>query len=196
MKKNRCPPWSNGCGAGQVHLDLAVPGYDNVGASTSNVCGSRSKHHTWISRDTSEICGAWWERGDSTITGCTQCGALPAGDFREGCELFSAWGWRSGNPTLTFETVECPAAFKAAIGGAFGPDGPAQGDVSTLAPIAPPPPTAPTPAPLYTFGGQCGSNHDQDCDGCAGCDGCFFSWPSNSPQKWNDPDAACRCKCH
>ena len=26
MKKNRCPPWSNGCGANSAHFDLAAPG--------------------------------------------------------------------------------------------------------------------------------------------------------------------------
>ena len=30
MKKNRCPPWSNGCENGKAHFDLAVPGYDNL----------------------------------------------------------------------------------------------------------------------------------------------------------------------
>merc|ERR1719476_521706 len=28
MKKNRCPPWSNGCEAGKLHFDMAVPGYE------------------------------------------------------------------------------------------------------------------------------------------------------------------------
>ena len=28
MKKNRCPPWSNGCDV--AHFDIAVPGYDNL----------------------------------------------------------------------------------------------------------------------------------------------------------------------
>lgn len=39
MKKNRCPPWSNGCEAGKLHLDFAVPGYDNLQWSTANICG-------------------------------------------------------------------------------------------------------------------------------------------------------------
>jgi hypothetical protein len=39
MKKNRCPPHSSGCGNGNVHLDLAVPGYDNLQFSTANICG-------------------------------------------------------------------------------------------------------------------------------------------------------------
>jgi hypothetical protein len=30
MKKNRCPPWSNGCEEGKIHLDFAVPGFDNL----------------------------------------------------------------------------------------------------------------------------------------------------------------------
>ena len=50
MKKNRCPPWSNGCGNGQAHFDLAVPGYDNLQYSTANCCGSGSKENTYLSK--------------------------------------------------------------------------------------------------------------------------------------------------
>ena len=43
MKKNRCPPWSAGCEAGSLHLDLAVPGFDHAEYSTANVCGMASR---------------------------------------------------------------------------------------------------------------------------------------------------------
>ena len=40
MKKNRCPPWSNGCSNNDPpHFDFAVPGYDNLQYSTANICG-------------------------------------------------------------------------------------------------------------------------------------------------------------
>merc|ERR1719230_1559448 len=42
MKKGRCPPYSTGCEAGKVHLDIAVPGYDDVRYSTGNVCPGNS----------------------------------------------------------------------------------------------------------------------------------------------------------
>ena len=53
MKKNRCPPESNHCGAGKVHMDFAVPGYDNLKFSTANTCGSPD---TYISREQSSVC--------------------------------------------------------------------------------------------------------------------------------------------
>ena len=43
MKKNRCPPWSSGCEAGNVNLDVAVPGFDNLQFSTANICGARPR---------------------------------------------------------------------------------------------------------------------------------------------------------
>ena len=45
MKKNRCPPWSSGCDQG-VHLDMAVPGFDFPGASTSNTCSNPGNYIT------------------------------------------------------------------------------------------------------------------------------------------------------
>ena len=39
MKKNRCPPWSTGCQAPNVHMDMAVPGFDHPHHSTANICG-------------------------------------------------------------------------------------------------------------------------------------------------------------
>ena len=42
MKKNRCPPWTNGCGDGELHVDIAAPGFDFLPESTANVCGERA----------------------------------------------------------------------------------------------------------------------------------------------------------
>jgi hypothetical protein len=63
MKKNRCPPWSNGCGNGQAHFDLAVPGYDNLQYSTANCCGSKPNT---MSKSQSSVCGSWYTHGSNT----------------------------------------------------------------------------------------------------------------------------------
>ena len=68
MKKNRCPPNSNGCEWGKTHFDLAAPGYDNLQYSTANVCGATwEKDQTYLEQWQSAICGDWWTRGGSTI---------------------------------------------------------------------------------------------------------------------------------
>ena len=123
MKKNRCPPWSNGCENGKAHLDFAVPGYDNLQYSTANCCGSGSKQNTHLSRSQSAVCGSWWQNGSSTIEGCN-CSSLPSGTYRDGCNLFSKWGWTSGAPTLNYKVVDCPSKFVDIISKAFGNNGP------------------------------------------------------------------------
>ena len=122
MKKNRCPPWSNGCENGKAHFDLAVPGYDNLQYSTANCCGSSSKANTYISKAQSSVCGSWYSHGSSTIEGCN-CSSLPTGSFKDGCNLFTQWGWTSGNPTLNYQVVDCPAAYVKIISSAFGANG-------------------------------------------------------------------------
>jgi len=122
MKKNRCPPEATGCD--KAHLDIAVPGYDNLQFSLSNICGRQS--NTIISREASSSCGDWYNRGGSTIQGC-DCSALPQTTAHEirlktGCALFTSWGWTSGDPVLNYEVVECPAEFKKVISRAFGPN--------------------------------------------------------------------------
>jgi len=123
MKKNRCPPWSAGCD--KPHLDIAVPGYDNLQFSTANICGASG---TILSKPASSACGDWYLSGESTIQACS-CDALPDTTpqevaLRRGCELFTAWGWTSGDPQLTYEVVDCPTEFASLISGAFGPEGP------------------------------------------------------------------------
>ena len=73
MKKNSCPEWSNGCGANEIHLDLAAPGFDNLDFSTANICGERG---TYISKSTSSVCGDWYNRGGNTIEACS-CDSIP-----------------------------------------------------------------------------------------------------------------------
>lgn len=60
IKKNRCPPWSNGCENGKAHFDLAAPGFDNLQYSTANCCGSGNKENTYLNKSQSSVCGAWW----------------------------------------------------------------------------------------------------------------------------------------
>lgn len=59
------------------------------------------------------------------------CSGLPERNdarrrLKAGCELFKAWGWRSGTPTLKWQAVPCPAGFveQVQLGVAFGPEGP------------------------------------------------------------------------
>ena len=140
MKKNRCPPESNGCEAGKAHLDIAVPGYDNLAYSTANICGSSSRTETFLTKSQSSICGSWYERGASTdIVGACDCSSLPSSTPEEklllkGCTLFTSWGWQSGDPSqLSYQVVACPSEFSAIIGAAFGAAG-----VTAAAPVPAP----------------------------------------------------------
>ena len=102
MKKNRCPPWSNGCSNSDgPHLDFAVPGFDFAGASTANICGNPG---TYMTSSNSHICGNWWNYGSNTQQGCN-CSQLPDSTLAEarlkkGCLLFQQWGWTTGTPNI------------------------------------------------------------------------------------------------
>jgi len=122
MKKSRCPPWTNGCAAGDPHFDVAAPGFDNLHYSTANVCGRRAG--TGFDNQTqSAVLGSWWTRCSSTA-GCVDlCDQLPS-QFRRGCKLFASWGWTRGDPPhVRFKAVACPPRFVQHIGSLFGPDG-------------------------------------------------------------------------
>lgn len=121
MRKNRCPPWSYGCGEGQFHMDFAVPGFDHLQYSTANICGNSG---TTLTKAQSSICGG-------VKPADCNCGQIPTDTpalrkMREGCELFKQWGWWSGTPTLDWRPVPCPQKFveKVRLGAAFGPRGP------------------------------------------------------------------------
>jgi hypothetical protein len=138
MKKNRCPPWATGCEGDNLHIDMAVPGFDNLQYSTANICGNVAGNTTPHAGscppgnqacEDATVCGAWWADGASSIaTGCS-CASMSdrtPGEslMKKGCELFSAWGWHSGNPSgVEFQVVECPSEFKAFIASAFAEDG-------------------------------------------------------------------------
>lgn len=39
MKTNRCPPWATGCSNNDLpHIDVAVPGFDDLDYSLANIC--------------------------------------------------------------------------------------------------------------------------------------------------------------
>jgi len=122
MRKNRCPPWSNGCEAGKLHFDMAVPGYDNLQFSTANVCGLRG-NTGFQSQQASAVLGDWYKHYQNTAAaGASLCSTLPP-QFQEGCELFSSWGWRRGDPNAEYRVVDCPEAFKAHVAAQFDANG-------------------------------------------------------------------------
>mmetsp|Transcript_17264 Transcript_17264/g.33689 ORF Transcript_17264/g.33689 Transcript_17264/m.33689 type:complete len:446 (-) Transcript_17264:379-1716(-) len=122
MKKNRCPPASPGCDKG-AHMDLAVPGFDLLHVSLSNVCGKSNRRDTFITASQSGICG-------STHAHSCDCSGIPDDTperkmLRKGCELFKAWGWHHGAPRLNYQPVECPPRFvqRVRVGSAFSAEG-------------------------------------------------------------------------
>jgi len=149
MKKNRCPPYSTGCEAGKVHLDIAVPGYDDLRYSTGNVChgdpaGWNSNHgrpreNTFgMTRDSSSSCSLWYNGHGSTQTGC-DCNRVTADyGLKAGCQLFTEWGWKAApSHQLNYKIVDCPAKFKAIIANAFSANGPSAIAVITTATTTP-----------------------------------------------------------
>ena len=137
MKKNRCPPEATGCGGNNLHMDLAIPGYDNAQYSLSNVCAKKPGTLFKNQRD-SFVCGTWYKDFPDTRGCISKCGSLPS-QLQEGCRLFSSWGWKSkslkkknflfnffllaGNPNVKYRVVECPNAFKRYIGRLFSRNG-------------------------------------------------------------------------
>jgi len=120
MKTSRCPPETNGCAHGSVHMDFAVPGHDNLKYSTAAVCGSETRRETYIDAKAATVCGDW-----SVPCNCSKIPADTAATamLRSGCELFTEWGWTNGNPHLDYKMVPCPAAFMERVSSAFGRDG-------------------------------------------------------------------------
>ena len=185
MKKSRCPPETNLCSEGSVHMDIAVPGFEFISESTANVCGSADRLQTWLTKAQSGACAtstvgsgcdcSWtmaktncgtddgsqcWSAccapTSPTTDGASSCCDQIVANGRparqrlfDGCELFRAWGWPSGAPTLQYQTVACPAEFVARVSAAFTADGVADVQGHPHLPVAPPlPPVSPLPAPL------------------------------------------------
>jgi len=121
MKKNRCPPWTNGCGDSEPHFDIAAPGFDNLQWSTANICGAAGTG--FDNQIQSEAVGSWWTQCDNTAECAHLCDNLPA-RFVSGCKLFASWGWTRGDPeNVRFRPVACPDAFTAHVGSQFGEQG-------------------------------------------------------------------------
>merc|ERR1719450_326950 len=203
MKKNRCPPNSNGCEAGNVHFDVAVPGYDNLQYSTANVCGERSGTG-FASRQDSAVLGDWYESFPNTAQAASRCSNLPA-QFQKGCQLFSEWGWTRGDPGAEYQVVECPAAFKNYVADQFD----ANGVVDSTDPSVTDAPVVSTDAPVVStdapvtgdgacFVSQCGcpdafkeswctvESHEMQDTFCGGsqqnCETCNGAWcPYDGP---------------
>ena len=158
MKKSRCPPWTTGCEAGKVHLDVAVPGFDYLPESTANVCGDSARVATHITAAESAACATEVDR--AAVVGGQCCSALSGATaartaLREGCELFTSWGWRRGDPALEYQVVPCPPAFVDRIAAAFDADGVVPlPEVQQAAPVAPPPPPPPPPLPPMSPTGE------------------------------------------
>lgn len=181
MKKNRCPPSSNGCEAGNVHFDVAVPGYDNLAFSTANVCGERE--NTGLSKTESSALGDWYNTYSNTAEAASRCSQLPA-EFQKSCEIFSEWGWNSGDPTAEYQVVDCPEAFKEYISSQFDSDGPVS---ATPAPTGSQPatsiPTVSQPATSIPTTAGDGACYISQC----GCPNNFKeSWCSETSHRYVD----------
>lgn len=122
MKKNRCPPWTNGCSASDPHFDVAAPGFDDLRYSTANVCGIRGGSG-FQNQSQSEALGRWYDSCGNTAECQHLCDKLPT-QFVAGCKLFASWGWTRGDPpSVKFRAVQCPPAFVAHVGSLFDKDG-------------------------------------------------------------------------
>jgi len=123
MKKNRCPPWTNGCASGEPHFDVAAPGFDNLQWSTANICGMRPGTGFQTQQQSASV-GSWWSECSNTADCAHLCNKLPAA-FQKGCKLFASWGWKKGNPSgVRFKAVTCPPDFVKQVSSQFGPNGP------------------------------------------------------------------------
>jgi hypothetical protein len=119
-----------------MHMDIAAPGFDNLQYSTANICG---KSGTGLTKDQviinflkkSGVCGNWYTAFPSTTQCYNKCATLPA-QLRAGCQLFSLWGWKTGNPTLTYQLVTCPPKFVSYIKTLFGSSGVIQNAASKI----------------------------------------------------------------
>lgn len=122
MKKSRCPPWTNHCGANKKHLDIAVPGFDDLRYSTANVCGMRPGTGFASQNTSSVIAGSDWYRAHScgNATRCQEaCSLLPL-EFQKGCRFFASWGWETGSPKVNYTVVPCPQRFLDHVERQFG----------------------------------------------------------------------------
>ena len=103
MRKSRCPPWSSGCN-NALHMDLLVPGFDNLSASTANRCGDSN---TALSKKEATVCG-----NNNAPVNCIGCHTISNKKLAKGCQLFVDWGWKTGNPECEWKIVELTRIYK------------------------------------------------------------------------------------
>lgn len=146
MKKNTI-----GGGIIRPHVDINVPGYDDLEYSLANICGEQE---TGLTKDESSKLGKWYQSFPTTKeAGKALCGKLPEG-YRKGCELFSAWGWTGGKTdSANYKIIDCPPRFKEHIGGLFDKDGVVGRPPSSAQTESPtsPPTSPPTSSPTSSF---------------------------------------------
>lgn len=146
MKKNRCPPWTNGCAASEPHFDIAAPGFDNLAYSTANVCGERAGTG-FDNKTQSATLGSWYNSCANTNECKHLCEKLPA-EFVAGCKLFASWGWKRGDPpNAKFAPITCPPEFTRHVGSLFDAGGVVSGGGSNPGATPAPPSPRATPAP-------------------------------------------------
>jgi len=115
MKKNTC----GSCVSGP-HIDVNVPGFDVLQYSLANICGADG---TGLTKDESTTLGQWYNTYQNTKQAQVLCDRLPL-EYQEGCQLFTEWGWTTGNPqNAKYKVVECPQAYKDFIASQFDKDG-------------------------------------------------------------------------
>lgn len=105
-------------------VSLAVPGFDQ--SRSGNRCDDPNwAEPTHITEAASRWCANISDTG--LLTSCNCSGLLDKTKeqriLRNGCELFSEWGWTTPNPILDFQWVNCPPAWEDRIEGAFGEAG-------------------------------------------------------------------------
>lgn len=132
MKKNQCPPEASGCEQGKIHIDFAVPGYDDLNFSLAQKCGQPG---TILTKEDEGLC----IKEDDLVIPCP-CNFTFLSNtteeektlMKQGCQNFVDWGWKQGDPTFTYEIVECPQEYKNYISKAFNKYGPVSPSLGKL----------------------------------------------------------------
>ena len=101
QKTNTCPDWSQGCK--YPHIDLCIPGFDNLLFSTANVCDFSEI----MSAEQSSLNGGWYNFYDSLIEAKEKCKLLPP-KYREECEIFCDLDLSKTFKEGTYTKIECP----------------------------------------------------------------------------------------
>ena len=101
MKTNICPEWSQGCEF--PHIDLCVPGFDNLQFSTANVCDFGNI----MSKEQSSVNGDWYNYYNTLIEAKQNCKLLPL-RYQEGCELFCDLNLSNAFKEGEFKKIDCP----------------------------------------------------------------------------------------